>query len=128
MIQNLLQETIHELKLNEKTPEDVEWVGNDVFKCTWENFAKVANMEYDDERGNCQIADDLIVVGKDFWLERDNDGRIYYWNFIPIPTSTGQYTELKAVNAPQAKENGLDVWWGETLLNRLNGVEKRENI
>lgn len=70
---NLLQETIERLERNGKSPADVEWVGiKDATYYSWADFKKQAkHISYDNGFGRAEIAADLVVVGKDFWLERE---------------------------------------------------------
>ena len=69
---NLLNETLNILKENGKTPADVRWVGRESAnaKCSWDDFAKQANFEYDNGYGIAEMPGDLIVAGDDWWLER----------------------------------------------------------
>ncbi len=50
---NLLQETMNALKENGKTPADVRWVGRESInaKCSWDEFVKQANFEYNNGYG-----------------------------------------------------------------------------
>ena len=61
-MQNLLQETLKALEDNGKTPNDVLWVGDLEKKTTWENFAKLAEFEYDNGFGGCMIQEELWQV------------------------------------------------------------------
>ena len=84
---NLLKETLDALKENGKTPADVRWVGRASIsaKCTWEDFAKQANFEYDNGYGGAEIPADLVVVGDNWWLERAEYGGSEWWEFKTIP-------------------------------------------
>ena len=46
---NLLSETCETLRENDKVPADVRWVGDETgrFAVTWEQFATLADFEYD---------------------------------------------------------------------------------
>lgn len=90
---NLLQETIKILNDCGKTEDDVLWVGccenwasgrPDV-KNTWEWFKSKADFEYDDGYGHEEINMSLVVVGKDFWLERNNYDGSEWWEFKQMP-------------------------------------------
>jgi hypothetical protein len=86
MMINLLQETIAVLKKNGKTPEDVKWVGNYKISFSWDDFAKIADFEYDHDYGISEIKESLVVVGNDWWLaRREYDGR-EWWKFLTLPT------------------------------------------
>lgn len=84
---NLLQETVNELKENGKTPADVRWVGRESInaKCSWDDFAKQANFEYDAGYGSEEIPGDLIVAGDDWWLERAEYDGSEWWEFKAVP-------------------------------------------
>ncbi len=84
---NLLQETVNDLKENGKTPADVRWVGRESInaKCSWDDFAKQANFEYDDGYGSEEIPGDLIVAGDDWWLERAEYDGSEWWEFKAVP-------------------------------------------
>lgn len=84
---NLLQETLDALKENGKTPADVRWVGRESInaKCSWDDFAKQANFEYDAGYGSEEIPVDLIVAGDDWWLERAEYDGSEWWEFKAVP-------------------------------------------
>lgn len=109
MIRNLLEETIIELESNGKTSDDVLWVGRNyikwdksyknseqiVYKSTWEDFYSKANFEYDAGYGSAEIPMDLIIVGKDFWLERSEYDGSEWWEFKTMPEEP---TETRKLN------------------------------
>ena len=84
---NLLKETLDALKENGKTPADVRWVCRTSIsaRCTWDEFAKQANFEYDNSSGWMEIPLDLVAVGDDWWLEREEDDVAEWWEFKAIP-------------------------------------------
>lgn len=92
---NLLQETIDFLKEHGKTENDVLWVGRNDDNCSsdeaanvknsWEWFKKNADFEYDDDLGINEIPLSLIIVGKDFWLERNEYDGSEWWEFKTMP-------------------------------------------
>jgi len=69
---NLLEETLEKLKECGFRESDVSWVGSKdgEYAISWEEFKKIADIEYDNGYGTPEIAIDLVVVGKDWWLER----------------------------------------------------------
>lgn len=82
---NLLKETLDILSKNHKTPQDVEWCGNKQEHFSWNHFEKIANIEYDNDFGINEICSDLLVVGKNWWLERNEyDGR-EWWEYKKLP-------------------------------------------
>jgi hypothetical protein len=105
---NLLQETIEILTANGKTEKDVLWIGSLELKTTWENFKQVANIDYDSGYGHQVIAEDLLIVGADWWMERHEYDGSEWWEFkqhpkepeknIDIKRITGSYSCLSELN------------------------------
>lgn len=92
-MKNLLEETIDFLERYGKVPEDVLWVGNYIIYFDWENFREASNFEYDDGYGTQEIDPSLKVVGKDWWLERDEYDGAEGWEFKTFP----EIPEIKAL-------------------------------
>jgi hypothetical protein len=84
-MENLLQQTLEILANNGKTPANVLWVGGGEYAGTWNDFAAVADVEYDDGFGSPKVATDLFVVGADWWLERHNYDGSEWWEFKTKP-------------------------------------------
>lgn len=94
---NLLEETIEELKRNEKGSKDVEWVGciktgdykrNREFNGTksWEDFIEWADFEYYEGFGGVEVSMSLVIVGKNWWLERYEYDGSECWVFKMLPS------------------------------------------
>ena len=107
---NLLKETINVLTEHNLTSKDVVWVGNEEVKTNWENFAKIADVEYDHGFGSQQVATDLLIVGKNWWLERHEYDGSEWWEFktvpkkpnnqlYPIRLNRGTWTKLKQMES-----------------------------
>lgn len=103
MIKNLLKETIDELNTYGKVGDDVLWVGRvcwigigdcKAYYTTWEDFCSKADFEYDSGYGEPEIPMDLIVVGKDFWLERCEYDGSEWWEFKTMPIKPKETREL----------------------------------
>lgn len=77
---NLLKETIAKLADFGLTPADVVWCGNSEGWFTWEDFEKVADVNYDAGYGGNEIAIDLIIAGKGWWLERAEYDGSEWWS------------------------------------------------
>lgn len=90
-MENLLKETIEDLKKHGKGPTDVRWVGSSdgAYWVDWAAFAAIANVEYDDGFGGQEIASDLVVVGDDWWLEREEYDGSEWWSFKRAPERPG---------------------------------------
>ena len=94
---NLLKETIEELTENGKSESDVLWVGRGFYACNYEkqeDFKAKADFEYDNGYGGNEIPMDLIVVGKDFWLERHEYDGAEWWEFKTMPKEPKETKEL----------------------------------
>lgn len=96
-MENLLRETISELEEHGKTLDDVVWIGEearinyytkeiiDGYTISKSQFLELANRNYDDGYGGLEVNEHLLVVGKDFWLERyDYDGS-EWWEYKTQP-------------------------------------------
>ena len=104
MFKNLLQETIKCLNENGRQTSDVLWIGRSYFdyekkehnyyKSNWDDFCLKANFTYDAGYGGNEIPMDLVVVGKDFWLERHEYDGSEWWEFKTIPTEPEETREL----------------------------------
>ena len=87
MTRNLLDETILVLKENGKTIEDIVWVGSKggQYILPLSEIEIVLNIDYDSGYGAQEIASDLVIVGKDWWMERDEYDGSEWWSFKKIP-------------------------------------------
>jgi hypothetical protein len=85
-MRNLLQETLAHLDECQLTPQDVLWVGTANQWFTWDEFALIANIAYDGGYGAQQIANDLVVVGQDWYLDRDEYDGAEGWELRRVPT------------------------------------------
>ena len=86
MIRNLYEETKGILKDHGKSLSDIIWVGGRDFEIFGEDFIKLANDTYDSGYGAQEVAVDLTLVGKDFWLERHEYDGAEWWEFKTVPT------------------------------------------
>lgn len=84
---NLLNETRDILLSNNKTFDDVLFVGDEAThtKMTVKDFLEHANVEYKNGYGIEEINTDLILVGKDFWLERHEYDGSEWWEYKSMP-------------------------------------------
>jgi len=87
MKKNLLKETLEVLWEHGKKPEDVKWCGKPEYGwCTWDEFCSVAkDIEYDSGYGTAMIAENLLIVGEDWWLERREYDGAEWWVFKTLP-------------------------------------------
>lgn len=123
---NLLDETREVLENNNKTINDINWAGNNKFYFDVYEFLKIANVEYDDSYGAPEVAQDLLVVGDNWWLERHEYDGLEWWEYKEIPLKPNAKIELKALTVGQAKKLGFDVSIGWENLKRINNIKEED--
>jgi hypothetical protein len=89
-MRNLKQETLEILAENGKTAEDVLWIGLCDDKANFvelpkEKFWRCAAREYDNGYGEQQVKGSLVIVGKDWWLERAEYDGSEWWEYKTMP-------------------------------------------
>jgi len=84
---NLLEETLYAIKRRGKTIDDIIWIGNcdGTLIVPVSNLKTILNVEYDSGYGAQEIASDLVIVGKDWWMERHEYDGAESWNFKKLP-------------------------------------------
>ena len=86
MVVNLLDETRKTLSRNGRSPDEVLWIGTrDSESIDWLTFEALANFEYDNGFGGAEINQKLVVVGRDWWLERGEYDGSEWWEFKMLP-------------------------------------------
>ena len=79
---NLWEETMRMLAANGKTFENVEYVQGSNFGIAKENFEKIAKKsEYYSGFGAAEVAEDLVVVGDNWWIERHEYDGSEWWEY-----------------------------------------------
>ena len=107
MLSNLIKETIDILHENHLTGDDVKWVGSrdGLYTLSWQEFEeKFKDLIYYAGYGSQVIAEDLVVVGDEWWLERAEYDGNEWWEFKTQPIR-------KAINLNFDK---VDTW-GELI-------------
>ena len=96
----LLEETLDCIENSGHTPEDILFIGSEEsgHSCSWEEFKKLADEEYDSGFGAAEVACDLIIVFKDgqrMW-RGEYDGSEWWDYSVPttIPKETKPITKL----------------------------------
>jgi hypothetical protein len=124
---NLYKETVKKLKTHRKSFDDVIAICGNSFQISKEEFAWLSRTEYDSGYGAPEVATDLVIIGADWWLERNEYDGAEWWDFKQMP----KYKELPfknitALTIRQAWENGVDCSCGWETLDLLNpcGNEK----
>lgn len=95
---NLKQETINVLEQHGLSVDDIEWIGTREYTIPFDRELSVLDVEYYDGFGGQEIAWDLVVVGKDFWLERDEYDGSEWWEFKTMPTKPNELRNYTKVN------------------------------
>lgn len=85
-MKNLLKETIEILTRFGKNTSDVRWVGTQSQLGTWEDFIKIADIEYDCGYGGNEVEGSLVIVGNNWWLERGEYDGSEWWEFKMLPS------------------------------------------
>lgn len=96
---NLLTETIEAINEMGKTSYDVAWVGSLEFGWfLWDDFAAVADIEYDAGYGGQEVASDLVVMFSDgeYMTRGEYDGS-EWWEQHPQLIKPAIYRKPKRV-------------------------------
>lgn len=94
---NLLETLTECLKEHSKTLSDIQWVGCKDFEIPINNFIDLASKTRDGFLP--EVADDLIVVGKNFWIERQYDEfDNFIWSYKQQPMHPQQSYTLKTLS------------------------------
>lgn len=128
-MRNLWQETNEKLAENNKSFDDVVAICGNDFQITKEDFEKYSKTEYDDGYGSPKVAEDLLIIGEDFWLERHEYDGSEWWEFKQMP----QYKELPfkpitALTVEQASANGVDCACGWENLEDLQCTPQNDEV
>lgn len=98
-MRNLWEETIGVLKEHDKTFDGVRFIQGNDFKITKENFEKVAKKtNYDGGYGSADVATDLVVVGKNWWLERGEYDGLEWWDYKESPKQVNEVREISQLS------------------------------
>lgn len=87
MNKNLLQETLNILYDSSLTEEDVEYVTNGQNIITWDCYKYLAkNINYKQDNNTLTpVGYGLKIVGKDWWIERNESGNLSWFEFKRLP-------------------------------------------
>lgn len=121
---NLLKETLGILIESGKTENDVKWVGTLTHKCSWQQFKVVADTEYISGYGAPEVAQDLLIVGDNWWLERRERDGSEWWDYKEMPKEPAQQIRIKAVTIRQASYLGYDISCGWEDLTSINNIDQ----
>ena len=116
---NIVEETLKVLKDHGKAPEDVSWVGSNdgEYAMSWEDFFyRFTKIVYDAGYGAQEIAQDLVVVGDNWWLEREEYDGAENWIYKNCPTPASKPRAFSHITHPEG-----DGW---CLLSECNWDEE----
>ena len=100
---NLLQETLRMLRVCDKTPDDVRWVGGEDYYCEWNNFVVIANKtDYYSGFGGQEIPSDIKIVGNDWWLERSEYDGSESWEYKSQPIKPKEHRNITRLTSPSS--------------------------
>ena len=98
MQSNLWRETMNVLDYYNKTWDDVMFVCGNDFEVSKDNFKTIAKKtNYDFGFGKQEVARDLKIVGKDFWLERDEYDGAEAWEYKTLPSKPDAIKQITSV-------------------------------
>lgn len=120
---NLLKETKKVLKEHNKTLKDIVAIQGNDFGITVDKFIALADTEYDAGYGSPKVAEDLVVIGKDWWLKRREHHGSEWWEYIEISNILPINDDVYALTVNQSNE---DICCGWETLSRINGIEIKE--
>lgn len=83
---NLYEETAEFLLENGKSMSDIVFVSGNGHEIPLDNFIETAkSYDYDDGFGSEEVPLDLLVVGKDWWIERHEYDGSEWWEYKTLP-------------------------------------------
>lgn len=97
---NLLHETEQDIEESGHAPEDIVFIGSreSGYRCTWEEFTHLADIEYDNGYGAQEVATDLEIVFRDgatMWRhEYDGSEAWFYSTPFTMPAESKPITRL----------------------------------
>jgi len=120
---NLLKDTVDTLIKNDKKDSDIKWVGSKDGKFSWKKFKLLADTNVNPIFGSPQVAENLLIVGKNWWLERHEHDGSEWWEYKELPNEPINKMDVKALTVDQATDLGYLVACGWERLEVMNGEE-----
>lgn len=95
---NLWEETIGKLAVHDKNFDDVMYIQGSDFGITKENFEQVARKSnYYSGFGSAKVAEDLVLVGDNWWLERHEYDGNEWWEYKETPKRINKIKEVSCL-------------------------------
>ncbi len=93
---NLYDETVAFLADHNKSFDDVVFVSGNGHEIALDNFIKIARAyDYDEGYGGNKVPMDLIIVGEDWWIERNEYDGSEWWEYKALPVRPSTVKEVK---------------------------------
>lgn len=116
---NFYEKIIDDLKYNKRTWDDVVWVGTTSgYKFDKEAFLdKALATNYESGFGTAEVVEDLVIVGRDFWMTRSEYDGSEWWDFHDLsimrePSKLARIDKLAYVD------------WGATNIHEIKQANK----
>lgn len=119
---NLWEETNEVLDEHGYSWDDVEWIGCYDFEIPKEDCSKLFDKEYDSGWGCAEVAEDLLVVGKDFYMTRGEYDGSEWWEFHKMPARPNKVKKVRGVINRSSGWNDL-----ESFTYKGRGKKKEED-
>jgi hypothetical protein len=102
MRQNIFKEMLSVLETNDKTFSDVVWIGTPTHLLDTKEFEDLAKKSwYYTDKDAAQMPTDLVIVGSDWWLQREITFQNERWVFCTQPKKPKANLGLKCLVATE---------------------------
>lgn len=93
----LLEETIDIIKESGYSESDILYCTSQGFWFSWDNYKHIANIDHKERWSSLDIPSDLVIVGNNFWLERDFSYYNRYFVLKTFPVKPEKYNFLQHI-------------------------------
>lgn len=120
---NLLKETIEDIEASGHTPGEVAFIGSSdaKYRLTWDEFEKLADVEYHSGYGAAEVATDLVVRfsdGRSMWRHEYDGAERWEWDahatvdysrpglpVVQLVVPGGLWPNMHDINDPKERED-----------------------
>ena len=96
---NLYDETVSFLTQHGKSIDDIVFVSGNGHEIPIDNFVAIAKAyNYDEGYGSNEVPIDLLVVGKDWWIERYEYDGSEWWEYKTIPLRPKEVKKISGLD------------------------------
>lgn len=104
-MKNLYKELIDILTENNKTINNIEWIGTDKHIVSTTDFLNIAKQtNYESGFGAQKVAKDLLIVGNDFWIMREQYDGSEWFEFYSMPTKPVKKLDINCLDVSKHNE------------------------